>query len=108
MLDRPRAIIHLDLDAFFAAVEVLEDPDLEGLPVLVGGSPRGTLYAVYHYLEASCRVGFFADGEHIPRLGEIPVRGIDLVERPRWLPRRSPYFLPPLACVECSCGQDSH
>jgi DNA polymerase-4 len=41
MPDRPRAIIHLDLDAFFAAVEVLENPELEGQPVLVGGSPEG-------------------------------------------------------------------
>jgi DNA polymerase-4 len=41
MPDRPRAIIHLDLDAFFAAVEVLENPGLEGQPVLVGGSPEG-------------------------------------------------------------------
>ena len=41
MPDRPRAIIHLDLDAFFAAVEVLEDPELEGQPALVGGSPEG-------------------------------------------------------------------
>jgi DNA polymerase-4 len=38
--DRPRAIIHLDLDAFFAAVEVLENPDLAGKPVLVGGRPE--------------------------------------------------------------------
>ncbi len=37
MSDRPRAIVHLDLDAFFAAVEVLENPDLAGKPVRVGG-----------------------------------------------------------------------
>ncbi len=40
MADRPRAIVHLDLDAFFAAVEVLENPGLAGLPVVVGGRPE--------------------------------------------------------------------
>ena len=39
MSDRPRVIVHLDLDAFFAAVAVLENPDLAGKPVLVGGQP---------------------------------------------------------------------
>jgi DNA polymerase-4 len=38
--DRSRAIVHLDLDAFFAAVEVLENPDLAGKPVIVGGRPE--------------------------------------------------------------------
>jgi len=40
MTDRPRVIVHLDLDAFFAAVEVLENPGLAGKPVLVGGRPE--------------------------------------------------------------------
>ena len=40
-LTRPRAIVHLDLDAFYAAVEILENPDLNGRPVLVGGCPEG-------------------------------------------------------------------
>jgi DNA polymerase-4 len=47
MPDRPRAIVHLDLDAFYAAVEVLERPDLAGKPVLVGARPeeRGVVAA---------------------------------------------------------------
>lgn len=45
--DRARAIVHLDLDAFFAAVEVLERPELAGKPVIVGGRPaeRGVVCA---------------------------------------------------------------
>jgi DNA polymerase-4 len=34
-------VAHLDLDAFFAAVEELEQPDLRKLPLVVGGDPHG-------------------------------------------------------------------
>jgi DNA polymerase-4 len=34
-------VAHLDLDAFFAAVEQLEDPALKTRPLVVGGDPHG-------------------------------------------------------------------
>jgi DNA polymerase-4 len=36
-----RILAHLDLDAFFAAVEELEDPSLRDKPLIVGGDPHG-------------------------------------------------------------------
>ena len=34
-------VAHLDLDAFYAAVEELENPELRTQPLIVGGDPRG-------------------------------------------------------------------
>lgn len=45
--DPAPVILHADLDAFFAAVEQLDHPELRGRPVLVGGAPeeRGVVAA---------------------------------------------------------------
>ncbi len=63
MSDRNRLIAHLDMDAFYASVELLRYPELRGQPVVIGGGRR--------------RDGDVAEGaRRFPTLREYVGRGV--------------------------------
>ena len=73
-----RKIIHLDMDCFYAAVEMRERPELAGKPIAVGGGSRRGVVTTCNY-EArkfgvhSAMPGFQAR-EKCPQLVFLPVR----------------------------------
>ncbi len=73
-----RKIIHIDMDCFFAAIEVRERPELRGQPVAVGGaSARGVLTTCnYEAREYGCRSAMptYRALRLCPQLIVLPVR----------------------------------
>jgi DNA polymerase-4 len=78
-INSQRKIIHIDMDCFYAAVEVRENPELKGQPVAVGGMPgqRGVVAACNYEARAfgvHSAMPMSIAFRHCPQLVRLPVR----------------------------------
>ena len=77
-----RRIAHLDMDAFFASVTLLQYPQLQALPVVIGGRRMTPEELVAHINERHPGSPWRADAlqainpDHFPRLGDYRGRGV--------------------------------
>lgn len=95
-------VLHLDMDCFFAAVEMIDNPELKGRPLIVGGtSSRGVVasasyearaYGVHAAMPTAtamrcCPEGVFISPSH-GRYGEMNRRLLEIIESvtPRYEP----------------------
>ena len=64
----PRTVLHVDMDAFFASIEQLDQPQLRGRPVLVGhAGARGVVTtASYEARPFGSYIGEVEEGLRLP------------------------------------------
>jgi DNA polymerase-4 len=69
-----RRVAHLDMDAFYASVELLRYPQLKGLPVVIGGARRREDEALRLVQDERGLAGIPV--EAFPRLADYTGRGV--------------------------------